>query len=110
MAEKSPEGASPSFTSGSTARHPSGVRTTYSTESVRTTYSTESQKTNTTAPASESNSNSAQQNLSHGTKVQTERKERMVQAESGVYITLSTLPGGGNEVKRVRFRYPNGHP
>ncbi|GAY36623.1 hypothetical protein CUMW_023380 [Citrus unshiu] len=94
MAEKSPEGASPSFTSGSTARHPSGVRTTYSTES---------QKTNTTAPASESNSNSAQQNLSHGTKVQTERKERMVQAESGVYITLSTLPGGGNEVKRVRF-------
>ncbi|XP_052295768.1 PH, RCC1 and FYVE domains-containing protein 1 isoform X2 [Citrus sinensis] len=94
MAEKSPEGASPSFTSGSTARHPSGVRTTYSTES---------QKTSTTAPASESNSNSAQQNLSHGTKVQTERKERMVQAESGVYITLSTLPGGGNEVKRVRF-------
>ncbi|KAH9773850.1 hypothetical protein KPL71_013444 [Citrus sinensis] len=94
MAEKSPEGASPSFTSGSTARHPSGVRTTYSTES---------HKTNTTAPASESNSNSAQQNLSHGTKVQTERKERMVQAESGVYITLSTLPGGGNEVKRVRF-------
>lgn len=94
MAEKSPEGVSPSFTSGFTARHPSGVQTTYSTES---------HKTSATASASESNSNSAHQNLSHGTKVQTEKEEQIVQAESGVYITLLTLPAGGNVVKRVRF-------
>lgn len=101
MAERSPEGESPSFTAGSVAKDPSGVRNTFSTES---------HKPSTIATESESNGNSANGNLSHGTKSQTEKKEWMVQDEPGIYITLSSLPGGRNELKRVRFRYPNNHP
>lgn len=36
-----------------------------------------------------------------------EKPERVVQDEPGVYLTLLSLPGGGNELKRVRFRYMN---
>lgn len=40
---------------------------------------------------------------SHGTKPQSEKSEWVVQDDPGVYLTLSSLPGGGNELKRVRF-------
>ncbi|KAJ4844795.1 hypothetical protein Tsubulata_034168 [Turnera subulata] len=42
------------------------------------------------------------QMLSYETK-QTERPQFVVQTEPGVYLTLCTLPSGGNELKRIRF-------
>ncbi|KAA8532991.1 hypothetical protein F0562_032892 [Nyssa sinensis] len=39
----------------------------------------------------------------NGTKSPTEKAERVVQDDPGVYVTLSSLPGGGNELRRVRF-------
>ncbi|KNA09842.1 hypothetical protein SOVF_149880 [Spinacia oleracea] len=39
----------------------------------------------------------------NGAKAQPEKTERVVQDEPGVYITLSSLPGGSNELKRLRF-------
>ncbi|OMO93152.1 Zinc finger, FYVE-type [Corchorus capsularis] len=50
---------------------------------------------------SEVNGNS--ETISHGTKGQTEKSEMVVQVEPGVYLTLSSLPNGSNELKRVRF-------
>ena len=94
MAEKIPEGDSPSFTTDSAAKHISGVRNMFKND----TY-----KTSTTSSENESNGNSVNQILSHGAKAQTEKPEWVVQDEPGVYITLSSLPGGGNELKRVRF-------
>lgn len=43
----------------------------------------------------------------NGHRRQNEKGERVVQDEPGVYLTLLSLPGGGNELKRVRFRYIN---
>lgn len=43
--------------------------------------------------------------IPNGTKTQTGKPEWVVQDEPGVYLTLSAIPGGGNELKRVRFRY-----
>ncbi|KAI4302143.1 hypothetical protein MLD38_037927 [Melastoma candidum] len=40
---------------------------------------------------------------SSGTRNHFERAERVIQEEPGVYITLSPLPDGGNEMKRIRF-------
>lgn len=34
-----------------------------------------------------------------------ETKEWMAQVEPGVHITFMQLPNGGNELKRIRFRY-----
>lgn len=34
-----------------------------------------------------------------------EPKEWMAQVEPGVHITFVTLPNGGNDLKRIRFRY-----
>lgn len=56
-------------------------------------------------PETESNGNSMNRNLLNRTKTQAGKAERVVQDEPGVYLTLFTLPGGGNELKRVRFRY-----
>lgn len=53
----------------------------------------------------ESNGISKSQTLSTGIKTVNEKAEWVVQDEPGVYITLSALPGGFNELKRVRFRY-----
>nr|XP_048317951.1 PH, RCC1 and FYVE domains-containing protein 1-like [Ziziphus jujuba var. spinosa] len=41
--------------------------------------------------------------IPNGTKTQTGKPEWVVQDEPGVYLTLSAIPGGGNELKRVRF-------
>ena len=54
---------------------------------------------------SESSINSSDDFLSNGTKAQNEKAEWVVQDEPGVYITLSSLPGGSNELRRIRFRY-----
>ncbi|KAL5992127.1 hypothetical protein ACLOJK_013042 [Asimina triloba] len=40
---------------------------------------------------------------SNGTNTQAEEVQWVEQDEAGVYITLSHLPGGGQELKRVRF-------
>ncbi|CAL5338454.1 unnamed protein product [Camellia sinensis] len=55
------------------------------------------------SPRSESNINSSNPFLFNGTKTLNEKSEWVVQDEPGVYITLSSLPGGRNELKRVRF-------
>ncbi|XP_061358589.1 PH, RCC1 and FYVE domains-containing protein 1 [Gastrolobium bilobum] len=59
--------------------------------------------TNTIPPKNEDNSNAANQILPNGTKTQSGKAEWVVQDEPGVYISLSSMPGGGNELKRVRF-------
>ncbi|XP_021722925.1 uncharacterized protein LOC110690409 [Chenopodium quinoa] len=41
--------------------------------------------------------------LTNGEKAQPEKTEWVVQDEPGVYITLCSLPGGTNELKRLRF-------
>ncbi|CAI0402065.1 unnamed protein product [Linum tenue] len=41
--------------------------------------------------------------LTYGPKCQNEKPQHVIQAEPGVFITLSSLPGGANELKRVRF-------
>lgn len=53
---------------------------------------------------SESNSVSAHSRVFNGSKAQNEKAECVVQVEPGVYLTLYSLPGGGNELKRIRFR------
>lgn len=65
----------------------------------------ESHITNTITPEIESSSTTANRTLPNGAKTQSGKAERVVQDEPGVYITLSALPSGGNELKRVRFRY-----
>ncbi|KAL7163909.1 hypothetical protein ACSBR2_039929 [Camellia fascicularis] len=55
------------------------------------------------SPRSESNINSSDPFLSNGTKAQNEKAEWVVQDEPGVYVTLSSLQGGRNELRRVRF-------
>lgn len=64
----------------------------------------ESTLTNMMTPERDSNGSFANQILPNGSKAQqTGKTEWVVQDEPGVYITLSSLPGGGNELKRVRF-------
>ncbi|KAJ7953791.1 Regulator of chromosome condensation (RCC1) family with FYVE zinc finger domain [Quillaja saponaria] len=65
--------------------------------------SNESHITNKHTPELESNSNAMNRILPNGIKTQTRKSERVVQDEPGVYVTLCSLPGGGNELKRVRF-------
>lgn len=60
---------------------------------------------NTRTPETESNGNSTNRILPNRTNTQTGKGEKVVQDEPGVYLTLSLLPDGGNELKRVRFRY-----
>ncbi|CAH2066418.1 unnamed protein product [Thlaspi arvense] len=48
-------------------------------------------------------SNLASKSFANGHRRQSEKPERVVQDEPGVYLTLLSLPGGGNELKRVRF-------
>ncbi|KAK9675850.1 hypothetical protein RND81_11G035900 [Saponaria officinalis] len=63
------------------------------------------------SPRSELNLKTMDAVLTNGTKQHPEKSEWVVQDEPGVYITLCSLPGGGNELKRVRFsrkRYSEG--
>ncbi|KAK7274802.1 hypothetical protein RIF29_15901 [Crotalaria pallida] len=59
--------------------------------------------TNIITPANESNSNTSSRTSPDGAKLQSGKAEWVVQDEPGVCITLSSMPGGGNELKCVRF-------
>lgn len=63
----------------------------------------ESHIRNTFIPKNEGSSNVANQILPNGAKTQSGKAEWVVQDEPGVYLSLSSQPGGGNELKRVRF-------
>ncbi|KAA8529441.1 hypothetical protein F0562_033760 [Nyssa sinensis] len=63
----------------------------------------ESNVTSQISPKSESSNSSTNSFLCNGTKSPTEKTERVLHYEPGVYITLSSLPGGGHELRRVRF-------
>lgn len=41
-------------------------------------------------------------------KGEEEEKEWVAEPEHGVLITLMPLPNGGNQIKKIRFRYQNG--
>ncbi|XP_022725931.1 PH, RCC1 and FYVE domains-containing protein 1-like [Durio zibethinus] len=66
-------------------------------------FSNNSHETSMMSSQSEVNGSSDNLTFSHGTKGQTEKSGTVVQDEPGVYITLSPLPNGRNELKRVRF-------
>ncbi|XP_027345845.1 PH, RCC1 and FYVE domains-containing protein 1-like [Abrus precatorius] len=59
--------------------------------------------TNTLTPKNEGSSNVANQILPNGVRTQSGKAEWVVQDEPGVYVSLSSLSCGGNELKRVRF-------
>lgn len=75
------------------------------TSNILNQFSNESHAANGTISEAQSNSNSKDKTLRNGTKQPTGKGEWVVHDQPGVYITLSSLPGGGNELKRVRFRY-----
>ncbi|CAL1370614.1 unnamed protein product [Linum trigynum] len=63
-----------------------------------------SHSTNELSREIEPNGNSIDNHmLTYGPKCQNEKPQHVIQAEPGVFITLSSLPGGANELKRVRF-------
>ncbi|XP_061991593.1 PH, RCC1 and FYVE domains-containing protein 1-like isoform X2 [Rosa rugosa] len=93
MAERMPEGHVASCNAGSTPHAITFVNQ----------LSKENPQTNMTTPQMESNGNSMDRILGNGTKSQSGKVERVLQDEPGVYITLCSLPGGGNELRRVRF-------
>ncbi|KAI3429155.1 uncharacterized protein J3R85_008573 [Psidium guajava] len=63
----------------------------------------ENQSAKTNFLESESHTKPVNTTLVNGMKQQSERAEWVVQDEPGVYISLSSLPGGGNELRRIRF-------
>jgi hypothetical protein len=65
----------------------------------------ESHITNIITAKNESGSDAESTVFPNGATTQSEKAEFVVQDEPGVYVSLSSLPGGGNELKRVRFRY-----
>lgn len=96
MAEMVPSGSPSSSTSSSiTAEKFSNV----------SAVSTLSQLSSPTAADNEANGHPANPLSSSGTKLHNEHAEWVVQDEPGVFITLSNLPGGGKNLKRIRFRY-----
>lgn len=97
MAEKMPEGYSAISHSGTVSGQNVSNSNQLSAESLSMSINSRL----------ESNGISKSQTISTGTKGQNEKAEWVVQDEPGVYITLAALPGGGNELKRVRFRYYN---
>lgn len=96
VAERLPEGLIVSSSTDLNAGHTNQFSNHLASETTMTTI---------TASERESNSNSMNPNSPNGSKAQTGKAEWVVQDEPGVYVTLSSLPGGGNELKRVRFRY-----
>lgn len=84
--------------------HNAGSITGYATN-FQNHQASETSLPNTSTPETESNGNSMNRILLNRTKTQTGKGEKVVQDEPGVYLTLYSLPSGGNELKRVRFRY-----
>ncbi|XP_065861404.1 PH, RCC1 and FYVE domains-containing protein 1-like [Euphorbia lathyris] len=93
MAEKLPERLSSSPISGSSAKHISDAPEISPSKSHSSELSREV----------ESNGNADHQMLSFRAKAQSDKPHCVIQAEPGVYITLSSNPGGNNELKRIRF-------
>ncbi|KAE8651753.1 PH, RCC1 and FYVE domains-containing protein 1-like isoform X1 [Cucumis sativus] len=93
MAEKMPEGQTAIVNSSTVTGQNGSNLNQLSTESLSMSINSRL----------ESNGISKGQTLSTGIKALNEKAEWVVQDEPGVYITLSTLPGGFNELKRVRF-------
>ncbi|KAE9607938.1 hypothetical protein Lal_00039992 [Lupinus albus] len=78
--------------------------TDFNAETTKINVNDESHITNNMTPINECSSNaSSNRTLPNGTKTQSGKAEWVVQDEAGVYISLSSLPSGGNELKRVRF-------
>ncbi|KAI9111424.1 hypothetical protein K1719_017114 [Acacia pycnantha] len=73
------------------------------TSNVLNQSSNETQIANSITPETESNSHAENRILLSIPEAQRGKSEWMVQDEPGVYISLSSLPSGGNELKRVRF-------
>jgi len=73
------------------------------TSNILNQFSNESHAANGTISEAQSISNLKDKTLRNGTKQPTGKGEWVVHDQPGVYITLSSLPGGGNELKRVRF-------
>ncbi|GAU46731.1 hypothetical protein TSUD_369170 [Trifolium subterraneum] len=65
----------------------------------------ESHITNIITAKNERGSDAENMAFPNGATTQSGKAELVVQDEPGVYVSLSPLPGGGNELKRVRFRY-----
>ncbi|XP_045803504.1 PH, RCC1 and FYVE domains-containing protein 1-like isoform X1 [Trifolium pratense] len=63
----------------------------------------ESHLTNIITAKNERSSDTENMVFPNGTTTQSGKAELVVQDEPGVYVSLSSLPGGGNELKRVRF-------
>ncbi|KAF6154656.1 hypothetical protein GIB67_000540, partial [Kingdonia uniflora] len=98
MAERVPEESRRSSRSGSIAEQ--------STSCLLRLSPADNHLSGLSSSKSESNGHLAANSLSHNkTKVQTEQAaEWVVQDEPGVYITLSSLSGGGKNLRRIRFR------
>ncbi|PIA62631.1 hypothetical protein AQUCO_00200561v1 [Aquilegia coerulea] len=94
IAELVPMGSPSSSTSGSAAGDKS---------SNVSAVSTVSQTNSPTTVDLESNGHSANPLISNGPKFLTEHAEWVIQDEPGVYITLSSMPGGGKNLRRIRF-------
>lgn len=99
MAERLPEG-----------HRSNGGSIAGNTSNILNQLSNESYTADRTTLETESTGNSSNQILPNGTKPPVGQGEWVVHDEPGVYITLSSLPGGGTELKRVRFRYYTCHP
>ncbi|AAF22914.1 putative regulator of chromosome condensation; 48393-44372 [Arabidopsis thaliana] len=52
---------------------------------------------------SQNENNLTSKSFANGHRKQNDKPEKVVQDEPGVYLTLLSLPGGGTELKRVRF-------
>lgn len=65
--------------------------------------SNDSHLTGVISPRSESKISKTDLVTANRSKAQSEKTEWVVQDEPGVYVTLSSLPTGGNELRRVRF-------
>lgn len=90
-----------------TDKLPAGKSALHNSSSIATNtqrmHSDNSHATSVRLPRSEVSCNLDNISMSHGTKGQTEKSETIIQDEPGVYLTLSPLPNGSNELKRVRF-------
>ncbi|XP_042481858.1 PH, RCC1 and FYVE domains-containing protein 1-like isoform X3 [Macadamia integrifolia] len=94
MAERVPEGSTASSKLGSTARR---------TASIPISVMNESHLSSLNSPQLASNGLSINPVSCNGANSQTNPAEWVVQDEPGVYLTLNSLPGGGKELRRVRF-------
>ena len=94
MAERVPEGHMINMYGSSHVSDSLGLS---STENIRGNF--------LASQAPESIGDSSNLESCNGNRTSPEEAEWVEQAEPGVYITVSSLPGGDKYLKRVRFRY-----